>query len=249
MYIIIFLLAIFAVALFHIRLDAYFKHQLSHAGWHRPRHYLIFVTIHLVLFAIGLFWTLSLFEGLIPSQKMSFWTYFRLLLPFLIGLFLPILMIFYYKKMYQMQLRKESTYVVNFIIIYLGAGFTVDQTLERLLLVLRKHKFLFAKELQLVWYDLRYLGNRELAWQNMLDRLGHPDWLFFIRLLQNEVLYDKHLIDSFVRDTDRLDQMRMATVEFSMRRAGNFAIIIAWLFLLPALFFMMIAPFVYGIVT
>lgn len=244
MYLIIFFLIILAVAICHMQGARFIKRHLSYAGYHKPAHYITFLTVSILAIAIGLLWTLYLINQLPPNPHFSFFKILAFAWPLLLGIFLPFLWLYYAERQYQLVLRKESAYIMNFIIIYLEAGYTIDQTLEHLLAVLQLHKFRFADELKLTWYDLRYLGDRTLAWQKMLDRLGDREWLFFVRLLQKEELYDRYLIDSFVRDSETLGQLRLATIEYEVTRSTNFALVIAYVCFLPALLLMLLGPLV-----
>lgn len=244
MYIIIFILAMLVVVFCHIRLAPKIKNHINYAGWHKPEHYIIFVTISITAIAFGLLWTLYRISQVPPHTTMTFFKVLGLLAPLLVAVLLPFLLLYYYEQQYQLKLRKEAAYIINFIIIYLEAGYTIDQSLENLLVILQRHKFAFARELLITWYDLRYLGNRSLAWQRMLDRLGDREWLFFVRLLQKEELYDRYLIDSFVRDSDTINQMRLATIEFNVAKSTNYAIVVAWIFFLPVLAIMLLGPFI-----
>lgn len=244
MYLLIFFLLLLLAVICHFLLASYVRRHLSYAGWHRPTHYVAFLTVSLLLIAICLLWTLYRYSEIPPLQPLEFFAGLWLILPLLIAIFLPFLWLRYEERQYQWTLRKESAYIINFIIIYLEAGYTIDQTLEHLLAVLQLYKYRFAKELQITWYDLRYLGNRSLAWQRLLDRLGNPEWLFFVRLLQKEELYDRYLIDSFVRDSETLSQMRLAIVEFTVIRSINFALVIAYLCFLPAVLLIFLGPMI-----
>lgn len=249
MYLIIFFLALIAAFIFHWCVADKVKRHLSYAGWHRPQAYVIFIVSSLLLIAVVLLWTFSRLNALPPGESLTFISILSFIIPLLLAVVLPFWVVNLSERQYQAALRKEVSYIINFFIIYLEAGYTVDQTLERLLVVLQKYHFKFAKELLLTWHDLRYLGSRSAAWQGLLDRLGNREWLSFVRLLQKEELHDRYLIDSFVRESETLHALRMSTIEYSVIKSSNYAIALTWIFFLPILAIALLGPivaFVFG---
>lgn len=237
-----FFLILSAAVVVHIIIASKIKRNLSYAGYHKPYHYALFVASSLLAIAFGALLMIKQINQIELGTQLTFGRRLLIIAPLFIGAILPFVILWSKKTRYQLQLKKEVTFVINFIIIYLEAGFTVDQAIERLIVILQHYRYAFAKELLITWHDLRFLGDRKQAWQRMIDRLGERDWVLFVRLLQREDLFDKYLIDSLAKHSQVLHQYRLESVETHIEKMGNYTLFVAVLLIMPALFIVVATP-------
>lgn len=178
----------------------YFRHFLDQAGWHSEQIFTISILFFLIISTVGIIVSLYVFNSVITITVMSLWRKIIFtIFPLLLAVLIPYFVWRHFMQNFRRKIRKEVSYVINFIIIYLEAGYTIEQALAHIVPMLSQYHYTFAKELATTLNELRFLGDRPKAWQNLLDRINMDEWLFFIQLIKHEELYEPHTIQSLVR--------------------------------------------------
>lgn len=219
------------------------RHFIDQTGHHSEQAYVFSILIFLIITVFGILTGIYIFNRFLPDIETDT---FRKVVGSMIPIILAALIIFYIWKReatkFSRKIKKEVSYVINILIIYLEAGYTIDQSLALIVPILTKYDYAFANELAITLNELRYLGNRPEAWQNLLDRTGMEEWLFFVRLLKREEHYDQNTLQSLVNQTVILDQIRLGDIEERASRAGMIAVVPFIIFILPAFILLLVGP-------
>src|SRR5437870_6598198 len=211
--------------------------ELVRAGFRGPRVVKVYGVISLVFTAVMI---IAAFLSL-QDQDLSIWL-LGLAAALILGYFVPDQVLVSLRKRHRLNLMAALPDTTDMLSIVLGAGLSLDQAIARVGEEIRYVYPELADEFYWMTLEVQAGQERAVAFQHMAQRTGLMDIRSLASMIVQAERFGTSLSQALRIYADSLRTKRRLEVEASINKAGGNIVFPIVLFVLPALFVVILAP-------
>jgi tight adherence protein C len=220
--------------------------RLLHAGLYRRQAMAVFLGVKLLLIVAPVLVALAaVFAGLVPFAE-------GLLAGCalgIVGLIGPSFWLDYRKADRQRQLRRALPDALDVIVICLEGGLSLSAAVRRVAGELRTAHPLLARELEIVQREVQLGRSTGEALRQLADRVDLEELRSLASVVTQSERFGASLVKSLRVHAEALRQKRLQYAEEMAQKAATKVLFPTILFILPAVFVIILAPAIIQIVT
>jgi tight adherence protein C len=231
-----------------LRLSRFFnmdkmRAKLVLAGWRDPNTLPKFMIIHLILpFAVAGYLAFAIYGGALSSHVKPKYRPFVVLGGGLAGLMLPSILLSNAAENRKRKLSKQFPDALDLMLVCVEAGLSVEQSFMRITEEIGDSIPEVAEEFALTGAELSFLGDRPLAYVNLVARTQSPEFKGLSTALAQSEAYGTGVGVALRSLSEESRKQRMVNIEKAAGGLGPKMTIPMVLLILPCMFLILIGP-------